>query len=147
MTRAALARGALAGAAGGAAMSASTSAEMRIRGREPSRVPARAVERLLGVEVASERAEALLVTLGHWVTSVVLGTVRGLLDRAGLGPGAATAAFAGVSLLPDLVLLPATGAAEPPWRWPRRELAITALHHGVYAAATSGAYEWLRRRG
>jgi len=37
-------------------------------------------------------------------------------------------------------MLPALGVAKPFWRWGAKEVAIDAFHHGVYAAATDGAY-------
>jgi hypothetical protein len=38
------------------------------------------------------------------------------------------------------VMLPALGAAPPPWRQDPLELGIDALHHVVYAGATSAAW-------
>jgi hypothetical protein len=39
--------------------------------------------------------------------------------------------------------VPALGAADPPWRWGAAELAISAWHHLVYAAAAGVAHEAL----
>ena len=44
-----------------------------------------------------------------------------------------------------LAMLPALGVAKPFWRWGAKEVAIDALHHSVYAAATDGAYRLLGR--
>ena len=45
----------------------------------------------------------------------------------------------------SLAMLPALGIAKPFWRWGAKEVAIDALHHTVYAAATDGAYRLLGR--
>lgn len=140
-----LARGLLAGALGGALMSVSTNLEMRLRGRPPSRAPAQAIERLLPVDL-DERQELRLVTVGHVLTSGLLGAVRGLLDVAGVSSRAGHGTFAALAVLPDFVLLPALGSVPPPWRWDRVEVATSALHHGVYAAGTALAYRALTRR-
>jgi hypothetical protein len=43
-------------------------------------------------------------------------------------------------------MLPALDIGVPPvWRWGAEEVAIDALHHLVYATATSLAYERLER--
>jgi hypothetical protein len=36
-----------------------------------------------------------------------------------------------------------TGASSPAWEWGAKEVGVDLLHHGVYAAATSAAYELL----
>jgi hypothetical protein len=40
-------------------------------------------------------------------------------------------------------VVPALGAADPPWRWGAAELAISAWHHLVDAAAAGVAHEAL----
>jgi hypothetical protein len=137
--------GVVSGALGGGAMSISTNAEMRLRGRPPSRVPAQTVERLVGIDLG-ERAEQLLTTVGHVVTSAALGLARGGLDAGLVGRRAGASAFAVLAYLPDFVVLPALGSAPPPWRWSVPDLATSALHHGVYASTTNLAYARLSRR-
>jgi hypothetical protein len=43
------------------------------------------------------------------------------------------------------VVLPATGASSPAWKWAGKEIAVDVdlLHHGVHAAITSAVYELL----
>ena len=50
-----------------------------------------------------------------------------------------------LGLAPEVVVVPALGAAPPPWRWSRADMAVSLLHHGVYAAAVEGSYRSLRR--
>lgn len=138
----ALGRGLVAGVAATAAMTAVSTAEMRLRRRESSGAPAKVAGRLLGVK-PRKRAGARFATIAHLTTGTSLGAARGLLDVAGVRPPAAPVAFFAVAWLPELIAVPAAGAAPPPWRWGALELTISALHHGVYAAAGDAAYRAL----
>lgn len=139
--------GAAAGLAGALAMSASTNAEMRLRGRGPSHAPAEAVAGLLGVSSRGRRRRQLLGLGGHLATAVSFGVVRGLLDRMGLGSRAAGAALFAGAMIPETVVVPALGAADAPWRWSPTDTAVSLVHHAVFAAATTAAYERLAGRG
>ena len=50
-----------------------------------------------------------------------------------------------LGLAPEVVVVPALGAAPPPWRWSRVDMAVSLLHHGVYAATVEGSGRLLRR--
>jgi uncharacterized protein YndB with AHSA1/START domain len=141
----ALARGAVAGLAGAAAMSVSTNVEMRARGRSPSDAPAKTIERLLGTKIRGRRKRMRAAAAGHVVASLGVGLARGAMDAAGVPPAAAAAATAGLAMLPELVVVPATGAAPPPWRWSAEEAAISILHHGVYAGTVVAVYATMAR--
>jgi hypothetical protein len=67
-----------------------------------------------------------------------------LIDLAGLRGPAASAAWFAVVWSPDLIVVPAAGAAPPPWRWGLTETAISGFHHLVYAAAGERAYRALK---
>jgi hypothetical protein len=134
-------RGLVAGVAATAAMTVASTAEMKLRGRPPSQAPADVAAKLLGVKPKQDRFGAI----AHLAMGVGLGAARGLIDVAGLRGPAAGAAFFAVAWTPDLVLVPAAGAADPPWRWGFAETAISGLHHAVYAAAGEGAYRALSR--
>lgn len=135
-------RGLVAGAAGTVAMTISSTVEMKLRGREPSDAPAEVAGKLLGVK-PRKRAGNRFATIAHLTTGTALGTSRGLLDVAGVSGPAAPAAFFATAWLPELIVVPAAGSAPPPWRWGAPEVAISALHHGVYAAAGDVAYRAL----
>jgi hypothetical protein len=142
----AVGRGLAAGAIGTLALTISSAIEARLRKREPSRMPAEAVERVFDLQPESEKAEARLSTAVHWDYGTTWGAARGLLDVAGLsGAAAALAHFAAVWGT-GLVALPTIGVAPPPTRWGGREVAIDALHHAIYAATTSFAYEAISAR-
>lgn len=134
-------RGLVAGAAATAAMTVSSTLEMKLRGRPPSPAPATVAAKLLGVRPEKDR----FAVIAHSSMGVGLGAVRGMIDLAGLRGSPAAVAFFAVAWSPDLVVVPAAGAAEAPWRWGIVETAISALHHVVYAAAGEAAYRALGR--
>jgi len=142
----ALGRGIVAGAAATAAMTVASTAEMKLRGREASAAPAKVAGKLIGAK-PRKRAGQRFATVAHLATGVSLGTSRGLLDVAGVHGAAAPAAFFATAWLPELIAVPAAGAAPPPWRWGALEIAISAFHHGVYAAAGEGTYRALTSAG
>ncbi|HEV7774200.1 MAG TPA: hypothetical protein VGO48_13040 [Conexibacter sp.] len=135
-------RGLVAGLAATAAMTVASTAEMKLRGRPPSTAPADVAGRLLGVK-PRKRAGARFATIAHLSAGASLGATRGLLDLAGVRGASAAAAFFWIAWSPDLVVVSAAGAAEPPWRWGAAELAISAAHHAIYAAAGEAAYRGL----
>ena len=132
-----------AGAAGTAAMSVSTTVEMKLRGRPPSQAPAGAIERLTGWSPGTREGRERLGTVAHAAFGTLLGLARGAIGALGLREPAASAAFLTIAWAPDLVVVPALGAADPPWRWGAAELAISAWHHVVYVAAAGVAHEAL----
>jgi hypothetical protein len=84
--------------------------------------------------------------IAHSSMGLGLGLVRGLTDLAGLRGPAAGGAFFAVAWAPDLVVVPAAGAAQPPWRWGFGQTAISSLHHAVCAAAGVTVHGALSRR-
>jgi len=136
----AVGRGLFAGAAGTAAMTLSSTLEMKVREREGSTAPADAAAKVLGIQPRDPAGKARFSNVVHWAYGTGWGAVRGLIGAAGLtGPAATGAHFA--AIWPSaLVMLPAAGVAPPPWKWGATELGVDALHHLVYATATSVAY-------
>jgi hypothetical protein len=126
----------LAGIGGTLAITASTTLEMRLRGRPASQVPADTVERLLGRELHPPLRQAA-GTAAHLVSGLALGPPRVLLASIVAREPAATLLFALVASAPDVVIVPALGVTEPPWRWGATELAISLAHHLAYAAGAS----------
>jgi hypothetical protein len=138
----AIGKGLVAGFAGTAAMTLSSTLEAKLRGREPSSAPARATAKLLGIkEFEDARAAARFNDLSHWGYGTSWGVLRGLLAASGMTPKAATAAHGAAIYGAAQVTLPALEIAPPAVFWSKREIAIDALHHAVYAAATGAAYE------
>jgi hypothetical protein len=142
--------GALAGLAGTAAMTASTSLESKLRSRDASAAPSEAAGAVLGVEPKDESGKARFNNAVHWAYGTAWGAVRGLLDAIGVHGVRAAALHLGAVWGGEQVVLPATGASSPAWKWEGKEVAIDLLHHGVYVAVTSAVYELLdphRTRG
>jgi hypothetical protein len=139
-----LGRGLVAGFAGTAAMTISSTLEARLRGRAPSSAPARATAKVLGIASFEDGvAQARFNDLSHWGYGTGWGIVRGLLDAAGLPPTKATAAHGAAVWGSAQVALPTLDVAPPAIFWPRKEIAIDAFHHTIYALATGIAYELL----
>ena len=140
-------RGLLAGFAGTAAMTISSTLEARLRGRTPSTAPARATAKVLGISSFEDGvAQARFNDLAHWGYGTGWGVIRGLLAAAGLSHRKATAAHGAAVWGSAQVTLPALDIAPPAIFWPKKEIAIDAFHHTVYALATGIAYEVLSSR-
>jgi hypothetical protein len=138
----AIGRGLVAGFAGTAAMTVSSTVEAKLRGREPSSAPARATAKVLGIkEFEDARASARFNDISHWGYGTSWGVLRGVLAATGMTPKAATAAHGAAIYGAAQVTLPALEIAPPAVFWSKREIAIDAFHHAVYAAATGAAYE------
>jgi hypothetical protein len=135
--------GALAGLVGTAAMTVSSSVEAKLRNRDPSAAPAEAASALLGVEPKSDRAKTRFNNVVHWAYGTGWGAVRGLLDAIGLRGAPAAALHLGAVWGGEQMVLPATGASSPAWKWGAKEIGVDLLHHGVYVAVTSAVYELL----
>lgn len=104
-----------------------------------------AAAKVFGVEPRSDEAKARFSTLVHWGYGTGWGAVRGLLGAVALrGP---LAAFAHLAVVwgTELTMLPALEVAPPVREWGAKELAIDLFPHGVYALATSLAYNLLAR--
>jgi hypothetical protein len=139
-----IARGVVAGAIGTAAMTISSTLESKLRGRGPSTAPADAAMKVLGIEgFCDDGAKSRFSNAVHWAYGTSWGVPRALLDAAGLGTAAATAAHGGALWSSEQVMLPALGVAPPLWEWGAVEVAIDALHHVVYTVTASVAYEAL----
>jgi hypothetical protein len=138
-------KGLFAGVVGTAAMTVSSTLEMKIRDRPASNAPAEAAAKVLGVEPKGEEERARFSNLVHWGYGTAWGVARGLADAAGLEGTRATAAHFGAVWGSEQIMLPALGIAPPFWQWGTKEVAIDALHHLVYAGATSLAYAYMDR--
>ena len=137
----AIGRGLLAGFAGTAAMTLSSTLEARWRGRAASSAPARATAKVLGIRSFEDAtAQARFNDLSHWGYGTGWGILRGLLGATGMPAITATALHGGAIYGAAQVTLPALEIAPPAIFWPKEEIAIDALHHAVYAAATGLAY-------
>jgi hypothetical protein len=138
-------KGLFAGLAGTAIMTVSSTAEANLSGRGPSSTPADAISAALRVRPADDAGEQRLNTVAHWGYGTAWGAVRGVLAALGLrGPAAGLLHFAAV-WGGEQAVLPSLGVGSPTPQYGAQATATDVLHHAVYAAATSAAYEWLDR--
>lgn len=142
---ASIGKGLVAGLAGTAVMTVSSTAEANLSGRGGSSTPADALSTALRVRPDGEAGEQRLNTVAHWGYGTAWGAVRGVLGAMGVrGPGAFLLHFATV-WGGEQAVLPSLGVGSPTPQYGGKATAIDVLHHLVYAAATSAAYEWLDR--
>ena len=141
----AIGRGLLAGVAGTAAMTVSSTLEAKLQGRESSSAPADAAGKVLGVQPRDPDGEARFATAVHWGYGTGWGAVRGLIGLTGMRGPAAMLTHFGAVWGSELAMLPALDVAPPPWKQPLSGIGTDALHHFVYAGATSAAYAFLER--
>lgn len=142
---AAIGKGLFAGAFGTAVITASSTAEMKLRGRSASNAPAEAAGIVLGVQPRSDEGKERFSNIVHLGYGTGWGAARGALGYAGLTGPLAVAAHLAAVWSAELVMLPKLGVSPPPTKWGAKEVGVDALHHAVYAAATSVAYQWLDR--
>lgn len=127
--------GLLAGVAGVAAMTLAEKVEQAFTGRPNSFVPAHTLARLL--RLPQPDADRLGRNWAmHWGQGILLGPVRALMARRGIGGPAGSFIFTNLRLLNDQTLENATGAGAPPWTWPADEQVIDVLHKAIYAFVT-----------
>lgn len=142
---AAVGRGLFAGVVGTAAMTVSSTLEMKLRGRAASSAPAVAAAKVLGVEPKDDAAKARFASVVHWAYGTGWGAARGMVAALGLRNPAAGVTHLGMVWGSELVMLPALEVAPPLKEWGATELTIDALHHALYATATSLAFAVLSR--
>jgi hypothetical protein len=123
-------------------MTASSTIEMRVRDRAASSAPEDAAEKVLGV-APSAGSEERFASAVHWTYGIGWGAARGVLAALGFKGPTATLLHFTVVWGSALVMLPKLDVAPPVREWGVPELAIDAMHHGVYAAATAVAYRML----
>ena len=144
MTHAA-ARGLAAGFAGTVAITVSQRIEMRITGREASDLPAMVAERALGISPRG-RSRSVVAFATHWWNNTTTGVGRAVIGRFGLrGVPAAGATFL-LYMTGSTLMFRRLDLVPLPWRRGLGPLAIDALHAGIWAVATSVAYDLLDRR-
>jgi hypothetical protein len=142
--------GLIAGLLGTAAITASQRIEMRLRQRPPSNAPATAASKVLDVDDVLEQADDTqkrrLSQIVHWGYGTIWGGARALLDVIGLeGIGATLAQFAAIWTT-AVTVMPSLEGSKPVTEWKPQEVAISAVHHAVYAVTVDLVYELLKQR-
>jgi len=151
-------KGLIAGLVGTVAITIASTIEKKVRKRPASSAPAAAADKVLHVRPRDEEGKSRLGNVVHYAYGTGWGLGRAALAAAFYAASGnrwrrrrsgrsllEPVAFFGAVWGAALALLPALGLAKPFWRWGAKEVAIDAFHHGVYAAATDGAYRLLSR--
>ena len=129
----AIGRGLIAGLAGTAAITISQLIEMKIHQREPSFAPADAACKALGIEASQREQRAKLSREVHWTYGTLWGVPRALLSMAGITKLPATAIHFGAIFYTALTIQPDFEVSPPVQEWSKKDIAIDAVHHAVYA--------------
>jgi hypothetical protein len=127
-------------------MTAAEKLEQRLTGRPNSDVPARTLARLAGLPHDREQPPRWLNLTMHYGQGAVVGVLRAVMAQAGLRGVWASGMFTVVRLTTDQILENATGVGAPPQTWPRRELAVDALHKSIYGFTTGAVADALATR-
>ena len=155
-----LVKGVIAGVAGTGVMTAYQLAVAKLRGQPlGTEVPHRWADAPAPAQVAKKAAHALgqgrrftredvplLTNAMHWLYGIGWGTFYGLgAGRTSPDPVAGGIAFgSGVWAASYAELVP-LGIYEPPWKYPKEELALDISYHLVYGLAVAAAYAALDR--
>jgi hypothetical protein len=103
-------------------------------------------EKLIGVETKGERQKQRLNFLTHFAYGSAWGIPRALMELFGFRGWEATAAHFAAVQTTAVGMLPVLGVAPPPTEWPKKQIGIETVHHGVYAGANGLALAFLDRR-
>ena len=133
--------GLAAGLVGTIVMTLGQKAEMAVTKRPASKAPAQAVEKVSGVELASEAEEKRASMPIHFAYGTALGGALAGLD--GLREPARTGIFFATAWAGGAALLNALGLAKPPDEQEPAKLATDLGHHFVYAVSAGAAYALL----
>jgi hypothetical protein len=142
----AVGKGLVAGAFGTLALTVTTTAANKLRGMGPSTTPADAGGKILQIQPRSEEGKQRLNQVMHFGYGTAWGVPRAIMGMLGLRWMIATLAHFFAVWGAELGMLPMLRVAPPPTKWEKEELALDALHHLVYAGATTVAFNFLDRR-
>lgn len=134
----------MAGTLGVLAMTLAEKAEQRMTHRADSYVPARAL-RTIVLGGASETGQPPGWNHAmHWMTGMLLGSLRGVWSTTGIRGTQASATHTVVRLAFDQTVENATGVGAPPLTWPRSERVVDFVHKGIYSFVTGAVSDrWI----
>lgn len=136
-----LGKGIIAGAVGTLAITLSQMIEMRINDRKPSTMPAKVATKVLDIKAINVQHKEQFSQEVHWAYGTTWGIPRGLMTLIGIKGWPATLLHFASIYATALIMPPALKAAPPVNEWGAKAIAIDALHHAVYAAATGLVYD------
>ena len=141
----ALGRGLIAGVAATVAITLSMKIERMIRKKPLSFAPADAASKALSIEASDREQWGKFSNEVHWTYGTVWGIGRGLLSLISLKGWPATMIhfaaiyYTAISIEPDFEVAP------PINEWTKKEIAVFALHHLVYATVAGLVFDAINK--
>lgn len=141
----AVGKGLIAGLAGTAAFTLSNMIERKISKGPQNFAPADAASKALSIEASDREKWGKFSNEVHWTYGSIWGTARGLISMFGLkGWKASTLHFAAIYYA-AITIEPDFEVAPPINEWSKKEIAIFALHHAVYAVVAGLVFDAINK--
>lgn len=138
---AALGKGLIAGLVGTAAITLSQTIERKITGKPTSFAPGDAASKALDIEASKMEARKKFSDEVNWVYGTSWGSARGMLSLLGLKGLPATAIHWAAIFYTAITIEPDFEVAPPINEWSKKDLALFALHHVIYATAAGLVFD------
>jgi len=137
----ALGKGLIAGLVGTAAITLSQAIERKITGKPTNFAPGDAASKALDIEASKMEARKKFSDEVNWVYGTSWGSARGMLSLFGLKGLPATAIHWAAIFYTAITIEPDFEVAPPISEWSKRDIAIFALHHVIYAATAGFVFD------
>lgn len=137
----ALGKGLIAGLVGTAAITFSQAIERKITGRPTSFAPGDAASKALDIEASKMEARKKFSDEVNWVYGTSWGSARGILSLLGLKGFPATAIHWAAIFYTAITIEPDFEVAPPINEWSKKDLALFAFHHVIYAATAGLVFD------
>ena len=137
----ALGKGLIAGLVGTAAITLSQTIERKITGKPTSFAPGDAASKALDIEASKMEARKKFSDEVNWVYGTSWGSARGILSLLGLKGFPATAIHWVAIFYTAITIEPDFEVAPPINEWSKKDLALFAFHHVIYAATAGWVFD------
>jgi hypothetical protein len=137
----ALGKGLIAGLVGTAAITLSQTIERKITGKPTSFAPGDAASKALDIEASKMEARKKFSDEVNWVYGTSWGSARGILSLFGIKGFPATAIHWVAIFYTAITIEPDFEVAPPINEWSKKDLAMFALHHVIYAATAGFVFD------
>ena len=138
---AAIGKGLIAGLIGTAAITLSQTIERKITGKPTSFAPGDAASKALDIEASKMEARKKFSDEVNWVYGTSWGSARGMLSLFGVKGLPATAIHWAAIFYTAITIEPDFEVAPPINEWSRKDIALFALHHVIYAATAGFVFD------
>ena len=142
----AIGRGLIAGLAGTAAITISQGIERIISNKPPSFAPADAASKALSIEASDREERRKFSNEVHVTYGTLWGIGRGLLSLLGLKGAPATSLHFAAVYYTAITIEPDFEVAPPIEEWSKKEIAVFALHHIIYATVAGLVFDAINKK-